>query len=118
MTIPNPSGPNPNWNSTGPRHFALDVVNNLEWIERDGLYRGGGSSHSRLFRHAPPGECDMTSFTTIALVTTRPCHQFPPKLDPANNFGTVLKRFKTRRDSTAGRLRAPIHRSARILVAW
>lgn len=98
VTMPNPSGPNPIGILTGPRHFALDVVNNLgigsnvmdfTVVEEVPIPDCSGTA-------AAPGGVAIDELHNIALVTNTACHQVSViSLDPANNFGTVLKAIQT-----------------------
>jgi DNA-binding beta-propeller fold protein YncE len=98
MPNPNPSGPNPIGILTGPRHFALDVVNNLgigsnvmdfTVVEEVPIPDCSGTA-------AAPGGVAIDELHNIALVTNTACHQVSViSLDPANNFGTVLKAIQT-----------------------
>src|SRR6266446_4191253 len=98
VTMPNPSGPNPIGILTGPRHFALDVVNNLgigsnvmdfTVVEEVSIPDCSGTA-------AAPGGVAIDELHNIALVTNTACHQVSViSLDPANNFGTVLKAIQT-----------------------
>jgi DNA-binding beta-propeller fold protein YncE len=98
VTMPNPSGPNPIGILTGPRHFALDVVNNLgigsnvmdfTVVEEVPIPACSGTA-------AAPGGVAIDELHNIALVTNTGCHQVSAiSLDPANNFGTVLKAIQT-----------------------
>src|SRR6266446_4835994 len=98
MPNPNPSGPNPIGILTGPRHFALDVVNNLgigsnvmdfTVVEEVPIPDCSGTP-------AAPGGVAIDELHNIALVTNTACHQVSAiSLDPANNFGTVLKAIQT-----------------------
>src|SRR6266481_6211883 len=98
VTMPNPSGPNPIGILTGPRHFALDVVNNLgigsnvmdfTVVEEVPIPDCSGTA-------AAPGGVAIDELHNIALVTNTACHQVSViSLDPANNFGTVLKVIQT-----------------------
>src|SRR5712664_622892 len=97
MPNPNPSGPNPIGILTGPRHFALDVVNNLgigsnvmdfTVVEEVPIPDCSGTA-------AAPGGVAIDELHNIALVTNTACHQVSViSLDPANNFGTVLKEIQ------------------------
>jgi len=98
VTMPNPSGPNPIGILTGPRHFALDVVNNLgigsnvmdfTVVEEVPIPDCSGTA-------AAPGGVAIDELHNIALVTNTGCHQVSAiSLDPANNFGTVLRAIQT-----------------------
>ena len=98
VTMPDPSGPNPIGILTGPRHFALDVVNNLgigsnvmdfTVVEEVPIPACSGTA-------AAPGGVAIDELHNIALVTNTACHQVSAiSLDPANNFGTVLKAIQT-----------------------
>jgi len=98
VTMPNPSSPNPIGILTGPRHFALDVVNNLgigsnvmdfTVVEEVPIPDCSGTA-------AAPGGVAIDELHNIALVTNTACHQVSIiSLDPANNFGTVLKAIQT-----------------------
>jgi DNA-binding beta-propeller fold protein YncE len=98
VTMPNPSGPTPIGILTGPRHFALDVVNNLgvgsnvmdfTVVEEVPLPACSGTA-------AAPGGVAIDELHNLALVTNTGCHQVSAiSLDPANNFGTVLKAIQT-----------------------
>jgi DNA-binding beta-propeller fold protein YncE len=98
VTMPNPSGPNPIGILTGPRHFALDVVNNLgigsnlmdfTVVEEVPIPACSGTA-------AAPGGVAIDELHNIALVTNTGCHQVSAiSLDPANNFGRVLKAIQT-----------------------
>src|SRR6266404_1573190 len=98
VTMPNPSGPNPIGILTGPRHFALDVVNTLgigsnvmdfTVVEEVPIPDCSGTA-------AAPGGVAIDELHNIALVTNTACHQVSViSLDPANNFGTVLKVIQT-----------------------
>jgi DNA-binding beta-propeller fold protein YncE len=98
VTMPNPSGPNPIGILTGPRHFALDVVNNLgvgsnvmdfTVVEEVPIPACSGTA-------AAPGGVVIDELHNVALVTNTGCHQVSAiSLDPANNFGTVLKAIQT-----------------------
>src|SRR5882672_6926138 len=98
VTMPNPSSPNPIGILTGPRHFALDVVNNLgigsnvmdfTVVEEVPIPDCSGTA-------AAPGGVAIDELHNIALVTNTACHQVSViSLDPANNFGTVLKAIQT-----------------------
>ena len=98
VTMPNPGGPNPIGILTGPRHFALDVVNNagvgsnvmdFTVVEEIPIAACSGTA-------AAPGGVAIDELHNIALVTNTACHQVSAiSLDPANNFGTVLKAIQT-----------------------
>jgi DNA-binding beta-propeller fold protein YncE len=98
VTMPNPSGPNPIGILTGPRHFAFDVVNNLgvgsnvmdfTVVEEIPIPACSGTA-------AAPGGVAIDELHNIALVTNTGCHQVSAiSLDPANNFGTVIKAIQT-----------------------
>jgi DNA-binding beta-propeller fold protein YncE len=98
VTMPNPSGPNPIGILTGPRHFAFDVVNNLgvgsnvmdfTVVEEIPIPACSGTA-------AAPGGVVIDELHNIALVTNTGCHQVSAiSLDPANNFGTVIKAIQT-----------------------
>jgi DNA-binding beta-propeller fold protein YncE len=104
VTMPNPSGPNPIGILTGPRHFALDVVNNLgvgsnvmdfTVVEEVPIPACSGTA-------AAPGGVVIDELHNVALVTNTGCHQVSAiSLDPANNFGTVLKAIQTGGTPTA-----------------
>src|SRR5467141_1801582 len=104
VTMPNPSGPNPIGILTGPRHFALDVVNNLgigsnvmdfTVVEEVPIPDCSGTA-------AAPGGVAIDELHNVALVTNTGCHQVSAiSLDPANNFGTVLKAIQTGGTPTA-----------------
>ncbi len=98
VTMPNPSGPNPIGILTGPRHFALDVVNNLgigsnvmdfTVVEEVPIPDCSGTA-------AAPGGVAIDELHNIALVTNTGCHQVSAiSLDPANNFGAILAAIQT-----------------------
>ena len=98
VTMPNPSGPNPIGILTGPRHFALDVVNSLgigsnvmdfTVVEEIPIPDCSGTA-------AAPGGVAIDELHNIALVTNTGCHQVSAiSLDPANSFGMVLKAIQT-----------------------
>ena len=98
MPNPNPGGPNPIGILTGPRHFALDVVNNagigsnvmdFTVVEEIPIPACSGTA-------AAPGGVAIDELHNIALVTNTACHQVSAiSLDPANNFGTVIKAIQT-----------------------
>jgi len=102
--MPNPSGPNPIGILTGPRHFALDVVNNLgigsnvmdfTVVEEVPIPDCSGTA-------AAPGGVAIDELHNIALVTNTGCHQVSAiSLDPASSFGTVLKAIQTGGTPTA-----------------
>ena len=104
VTMPNPSGPNPIGILTGPRHFALDVVNNLGTgsnvmdftvVEEVPVPDCSGTA-------AAPGGVAIDELHNIALVTNTGCHQVSAiSLDPANNFGTILTAIQTGGTPTA-----------------
>ena len=98
MPNPNPGGPNPIGILTGPRHFALDVVSNagvgsnvmdFTVVEEIPIPACSGTA-------AAPGGVAIDELHNIALVTNTGCHQVSAiSLDPANNFGTVIKAIQT-----------------------
>jgi DNA-binding beta-propeller fold protein YncE len=104
VTMPNPSGPNPIGILTGPRHFALDVVNNVgvgsnvmdfTVVEEVLIPDCSGTA-------ASPGGVAIDELHNIALVTNTGCHQVSAiSLDPVNNFGRVLKAIQTGGTPTA-----------------
>src|SRR6266404_912510 len=104
VTMPNPSGPNPIGILTGPRHFALDVVNNLgigsnvmdfTAVEEVPIPDCSGTA-------AAPGGVAIDELHNIALVTNTGCHQVSAiSLDPVNNFGTIVTAIQTGGTPTA-----------------
>jgi DNA-binding beta-propeller fold protein YncE len=95
VSTPDPSSPSGTLGIlTGPRHFALDVVDS-----------GGVGSNAMDFTvveevllpacsgtAAAPGGVAIDDVHNLALVTNTGCHQVSViSLDPANNFGAILK---------------------------
>jgi len=103
MPNPNPNGPNPIGILTGPRHFALDVVNSLgigsnvmdfTVVEEVPIPACSGTA-------ASPGGVAIDELHNIALVTNTGCHQVSAiSLDPAN-IGTILAAIQTGGTPTA-----------------